>query len=66
MSDPVTHLNALTCRQMATLLRHAGARHVTADQVRADIAAGAPTNPDGTLSLVPYTAWLAKESGRGS
>jgi hypothetical protein len=25
----------------------------------ADIADGAPTNPDGTVNLVHYAAWLA-------
>ena len=26
--------------------------------------AGAPTNPDGTLNLVEFAAWLVKEMGR--
>ena len=33
-----------------------------------DLAAGAPANPDGTINLVHYAAWLnlqLKEDGRG-
>ena len=30
--------------------------------LRADLAAGAPTNPDGTINLVHYAAWLAREA----
>ena len=49
------------------LTRGTGGRWpVTAEDIRADVAAGAPTQPDGTLSLVAYCAWLLKERGRGS
>jgi hypothetical protein len=27
--------------------------------------AGAPANPDGTVHLVHYAAWLLREMGRG-
>ncbi len=33
--------------------------------LQADVAAGAPTNADGTFNLVHYAAWLVKEMGRG-
>lgn len=33
--------------------------------VEADIRDGAPTNADGTLSLVVYLAWLLQEESRG-
>ncbi len=32
--------------------------------ILADIEAGAPTNPDGTLNLVAYVAWLIREGNR--
>ena len=32
--------------------------------LRADAAAGAPLNADGTLNLVHYAAWLVRETGR--
>jgi hypothetical protein len=35
--------------------------------LEADIAAGAPTNADGTINLVHYAAWLVKElAARGN
>jgi hypothetical protein len=46
--------------ELARALAALGA-HVTVENVRADVAAGAPTNPDGTLNLVHYAAWLAKK-----
>jgi len=35
---------------------------VTEAMLQADVAAGAPTNPDGTLNLVHYAAWLVREA----
>lgn len=53
--------NALRIDDAARLLTKAGGRIVTEGTLRADIDAGAPTNPDGTLNLVRYAAWLVKE-----
>jgi hypothetical protein len=48
------------------LLSSAGGQVVTVEMLATDVAAGAPTNADGTLNLVHYAAWLVKEaSGRG-
>lgn len=52
----------LTPKQMATVLSKAGGQS-TEQQIREDIAAGAPTNADGTLHLVHYAAWLASVAG---
>jgi hypothetical protein len=30
-----------------------------------DLENGSPVNGDGTINLVSYAAWLAKEMGRG-
>jgi hypothetical protein len=49
----------------ARLLTRIGGQPVTAEMLRADIAAGAPTNADGTINLVHYAAWLLREMGRG-
>ena len=57
-----TRITALAPEKLAALLRAAGSRLVTAETIRADIAAGAPSNPDGTVSLVEYGAWLAKQT----
>ena len=57
--------NALALADAARLLSRAGGQPVTVELLEADIAAGAPTNGDGTLNLVHYAAWLVKEMGRG-
>jgi hypothetical protein len=49
---------ALTVPQLATVLSAAGGKVIAAD-VEKDLAAGAPTNADGTVHLIRYTAWLA-------
>lgn len=53
---------ALTIDQAAELLSKAAKRKITAEQIRQDIAEGAPTNGDGTIHLVNYTAWLAGQA----
>jgi hypothetical protein len=57
--------NALNVVQVARLLTRAGTNPVTEAMVEADVAAGAPTNPNGTINLVHYAAWLVKEMARG-
>lgn len=65
MPDPALtpRLTALAIEDLVALLRRAGA-HLDAAQVRADLAAGAPMNPDGTVSLLAYGAWLVQEQAR--
>jgi hypothetical protein len=53
-------VTALAIEDAALLLSRVGAL-VTAETIRRHIAAGAPTNADGTLSLVYYAAWLNRE-----
>ena len=56
---------SLDIDDVVRLLRASGSRHASAERVRADIDAGAPTNPssggDGTVNLVHYGAWLARQ-----
>ncbi|GIW80412.1 MAG: hypothetical protein KatS3mg105_2219 [Gemmatales bacterium] len=52
--------NALTLADAARLLAKAGGWKITKEMIEADIAAGAPTNADGTINLVHYAAWLVK------
>ena len=61
ISDGGLRLTALTPDQVAKVLSSAGARRITEEMIRADIDAGAPTNSDGTINLVHYTAWIVKE-----
>ena len=55
----------LSVEQAAKLLSAAAKVRVPAEQIAADVDAGAPRNPDGTINLVSYAAWLLKEMGRG-
>ena len=52
---------AMTLENAARVLSRIGGKTVTVDVLQADIDAGAPTNADGSLNLVHYTAWLVKE-----
>lgn len=51
---------ALTSAQLVKVLCAAGSK-TTGDQVDEALVAGAPTNADGTIHLVHYTAWLAAQ-----
>ena len=52
-------LLALTVDELVEVLRRSGAKHASAENVQKDIAAGAPTNPNGTINYVHYLGWLA-------
>lgn len=43
---------------LARLLSDVSNYAVNAASIEADVAAGAPTNADGTIDLVAYAAWL--------
>jgi hypothetical protein len=53
---------SLTVADAARLLTKAGGQTVTNAMLEADLAAGAPANPDGTINLVHFAAWLVRES----
>ena len=52
----------LTPETLALLLSNAGQRLITEQQVREIAEAGDLLAPDGTMNLIQYTAYLAKES----
>ena len=68
MSDlrPPTPLNPAraTPAELAAALTREGLGPITEDMIRADLAAGAPANPDGSIALPVYLAWLIREGGR--
>ena len=66
MADPAPNLNpnALSVANAARLLSKVFGEAVTEEMIRRDVAAGAPTNRDGTLNLVLYAAWLLRESAK--
>jgi hypothetical protein len=57
---------ALPVAEAARLLSAVGGQAVTVEMLQADLAAGAPTNADGTLNLVHYAAWLVREMASGA
>jgi hypothetical protein len=69
MTDPPRlplNPTALTLADVARALSQVGGEPVTEAMLRADVAAGALTNADGTLNLVHYAAWLAKQMGHSA
>jgi len=57
---------ALPVADAARLLSAVGGQAVTVEMLQADLAAGAPTNADGTLNLLHYAAWLVREMASGA
>ena len=55
---------ALPISDLVKIMKNTGSRHVSEEAIRKDINSGAPVNPDGTMNLVHYAAWLVKENGR--
>jgi hypothetical protein len=54
-------LAALTVADLAKLLTRVNGQPVPVSMIEADLAAGAPANADGTINLVHYAAWHARE-----
>ena len=63
--DPPSILS-LSVAAVSTTLTRAGGKPITEEMIREDIAAGAPENPDGTINLLHYAAWLVREVARGA
>ena len=49
---------ALYLEDLARIVTASGVKPVTIGVLRRDLAGGAPTNPDGTVNLTHYAAWL--------
>jgi len=54
-------LTSLEITTAAAVLTRMSGRPFTEERLRAHIAAGAPVNPEGTINLLKYGAWLTKE-----
>ena len=52
--------NALPKNALVRALANAGSRTISLESLEADIAAGAPVNENGTISLFDYAAWILK------
>lgn len=64
MDEKTTSLGHITVEDLAKYLSAVYGEKFDPEEIRADIKAGAPTNPDGTMHLIEYTAWLARERRR--
>jgi hypothetical protein len=67
MSDGSSHVDwtRLSVEQAAKILSEVFRDRVDIKNICLDLQNGAPVNGDGTIHLVNYAAWLAKEMGRG-
>jgi hypothetical protein len=52
---------ALRLEDLAKILSALGPKPVTVEMLQADIDDGAPVNHDGTLNLLHFAAWIARE-----
>ena len=55
------NLLALTSEQVMDVLVKSGFRDMTLELLHSDFELGAPRNPDGTVNLIHYMAWILKE-----
>lgn len=58
MMNSKKSIEKMTPDALAEILRKAGSKTATAEIIQRMIADGAPTNPDGTISFVKFTAYL--------
>jgi len=58
--DGALNPQALRLADMARILSASGPRPVTVEMLQVDIDDGAPVNPNGTINLVHYAAWVVK------
>ena len=57
---------ALRLADLAQILTALGPKPVTVEMLQADLDDGAPVNRDGTVNLLHFAAWLAREMLLGS
>ena len=55
-------LEAMTKAEVVEVLKKSGSASMSATTLDKHIAAGAPTNADGTINLLHYAAWLIRET----
>jgi hypothetical protein len=55
-------ITAIPIQELVLILRQSRSRKASIETIKTDITAGAPVNPDGTINLIEYTAWLVARS----
>lgn len=59
--DKSLKITALQPDMLVRLFKQSGCRNISPEILTADLNAGAPQNSNGTINLIHYAAWLAKE-----
>lgn len=59
--DNSLKLTALSPDLAVKLLTQSGSRIASLEVLKKDLENGAPKNPDGTINIIEYAAYLAKE-----
>lgn len=65
MDEKTTSLANITIEDLAKLLSVRYGVKFDASEIRDDVARGAPLNPDGTMHLIHYMAWMIRERRLG-
>ena len=60
---PEQNREHISKENFVTAMRRAGSRTLTLERLESDVAVGAPVNADGTVDILKYIAWVAKEMG---
>ena len=60
-SSEAANPNAMSKADLARILSRVGNWPITVSMIEADVVNGAPSNSDGSMNLIQYTAWLVKE-----
>jgi hypothetical protein len=60
-ADGGLHPQYLRLEDLAKILTALGPKPVTVEMLQADIDDGAPVNRDGSVNLLHFAAWIARE-----
>ena len=55
------NLSHLSVREFVELLLKSGTSSASMESVKRLLESGAPSNPDGTIDLVLFSAWMIRE-----
>ena len=59
-SSEAANPNAMSKADLARMLSRVGNWPITVTMIETDVVNGAPSNSDGSMNLIQYTAWLVK------
>lgn len=65
-AQPPISPTAIPLADAARLLSKIGGQPVSPGMLQTDLEFGAPANPNGTLNLLHYAAWLVRELANGN